>query len=153
MKVGKKTPLTLKHFEEFPALLAKREDSERSWTVDLSAKKAKAAEDARPFKETARARALEAERVKDALSGLKKSKPRDEAAIEKAEARLSALNRESREAANKADSIENAVYDLKAVNPHRKADVDTRTPRELLDLIEAKGREVAEALAVLRRSS
>jgi len=31
-----------------------------------------------------------------------------------------------------------------------KGDEDTRTPEELLDLIEAKGREVAEALAVLR---
>jgi type I restriction enzyme M protein len=36
------------------------------------------------------------------------------------------------------------------VNPNRKADVDLRTPAELLDLIEAKGREVAEALAALR---
>jgi type I restriction enzyme M protein len=42
-------------------------------------------------------------------------------------------------------------YDLKAVNPNAKATQDTRTPEELLDLIEAKGREVAEALAVLRR--
>ena len=41
-------------------------------------------------------------------------------------------------------------FDLKAVNPNRKADEDTRTPEELLDLIEAKGREVAEALAMLR---
>lgn len=43
-----------------------------------------------------------------------------------------------------------SVYDLKAVNPHRKAEVDQRTPAELLDLVEAKGREVAEALAALR---
>jgi len=152
VKVGKKTPLKLKHFEDFAALLAKREDSERSWTVDLSARKVKAAEDARPFKETARGKAQEAERVKDRLSDLKKCKPRDNAAIEEAEARFAALTKESREAANKADAIESAVYDLKAVNPHRKADVDTRTPTELLDLIEAKGREVAEALAVLRRA-
>ena len=80
----------------------------------------------------------------------KKGKPRDEDAVAKAEAGLSALVKASREAANKAESIENAVYDLKAVNPHRKAVVDTRTPAELLDLIEEKGREVASALAVLR---
>ena len=42
-------------------------------------------------------------------------------------------------------------YDLKAVNPHAKTDEDTRTPAELLDIIEAKGREVAEAVAELRR--
>lgn len=41
-------------------------------------------------------------------------------------------------------------FDLKAVNPHAKQEEDTRTPEELLNLIEAKGREVAEALAALR---
>ena len=41
-------------------------------------------------------------------------------------------------------------YDLKAVNPRAKSNEDTRTPEELLDLIEAKGREVAEALNALR---
>jgi len=46
--------------------------------------------------------------------------------------------------------IEAKGYDLKAVNPNAKPDIDTRTPEELLDLIEAKGREVAEALAALR---
>jgi type I restriction enzyme M protein len=46
--------------------------------------------------------------------------------------------------------IEAKNFDLKAVNPHAKSNEDTRTPEELLDLIEAKGREVAEALAVLR---
>jgi hypothetical protein len=33
---------------------------------------------------------------------------------------------------------------------NRKVEVDMRTPAELLDLIEAKGREVATALAALR---
>jgi type I restriction enzyme M protein len=83
VKVGKKTPLTLAHFEEFFELLHQRGDSDRSWTV-----------------------------------------PR-------------------------AD-IEAKNYDLKAVNPHAKSNEDTRTPEELLDLIEAKGREVSEAIAILR---
>ena len=46
--------------------------------------------------------------------------------------------------------IEAKNYDLKAVNPNAKQDTDMRTPEELLDLIEAKGREIAEALVVLR---
>lgn len=46
--------------------------------------------------------------------------------------------------------IEARNYDLKAVNPNAKSNEDKRTPEELLDLIEAKGREVAEALAALR---
>jgi type I restriction enzyme M protein len=47
-------------------------------------------------------------------------------------------------------AIEAKNFDLKAVNPNRKNEEDTRTPEELLAIIEAKGREVAEALAALR---
>lgn len=84
IKVGKKMPFTLKHFEDFFRLLPNRADSERSWTV-----------------------------------------PRQQ---------LEAKN-----------------YDLKAVNPNRKSTEDTRTPEELLTVIESKGREVAAALAALRK--
>lgn len=150
VKVGKKTPLTLKHFEDFAAKLATREDSERSWTVDLTDRRAKAAADAQPFKDIARAKAQDAERAKDQLAELKKARPREEAAITDTESKIIGLLKESREATNKADAVESAVYDLKAVNPNRKADTDTRTPVELLDIIEAKGREVSEALATLR---
>jgi type I restriction enzyme M protein len=83
VKVGKKTPLTLGHFEECLRLLPERADSERSWTVTR-------------------------------------------------------------------ETIEAKGYDLKAVNPHARIQEDRRTPEELLDLIEAKGREVAEAVAALR---
>jgi type I restriction enzyme M protein len=47
-------------------------------------------------------------------------------------------------------AIERKNYDLKAVNPNAQEEADRRTPEELLDVIEAKGREVAEALAALR---
>jgi len=150
VKVGKKTPLTLKHFDDFVAKLATREDSERSWTVDLSARRATAAADAQPFKDAAHAKSQETERSKDHLSGLKKAKPRNDAAVAEGEARVALLLKEAREATSKAADIENAVYDLKAVNPNRKAVVDQRTPSELLDLIEEKGRKVADALAALR---
>jgi type I restriction enzyme M protein len=46
--------------------------------------------------------------------------------------------------------IEAKGYDIKAVNPHARVDVDTRTPAELLDLIEQKGKEVDEAIKKLR---
>ena len=51
------------------------------------------------------------------------------------------------------EHIEAKNFDLKAVNPNAKSTEDTRTPEELLDLIEAKGREVTEALAALRGGS
>ena len=48
------------------------------------------------------------------------------------------------------DEIEALNYDLKAVNPNARTDVDTRTPAELIAEIEARGSEVAEALAALK---
>jgi type I restriction enzyme M protein len=83
VKVGKKNPLTLAHFEDFFRLLPGRTDSERSWTVERKA-------------------------------------------------------------------IDEKSYDLKAVNPHARNNEDLRTPEELMDLIEAKGKEVAEAIVTLR---
>jgi type I restriction enzyme M protein len=58
VKVGKKSPLTLRHFEKFFELHPKRADSERSWTVDFTARQHKALEEARPYREQAVARAL-----------------------------------------------------------------------------------------------
>lgn len=86
IKVGKKSPLTIAHFEEFFRLLPTQADSDRSWTV------------------------------------------------------------------TRAD-LEARGYDLKAVNPHRKAEIDGRSPEEILDSIEAKGREASESLARLRNTS
>ena len=79
MKVAKRQPLTLAHFDEFFRLLPKRKDSENSWTVNIA-------------------------------------------------------------------DIRERNYDLKAVNPNKKSEIDTRTPEELLAVIEAKGGEIAEAL-------
>ena len=83
VKVGKKSPLTLSHFEDFFERLPGRQDSPRSWTVE------------RP-------------------------------------------------------TLEQKGYDLKAVNPNAKIEEDKRTPEEILDLIEAKQKEISEAIARLR---
>lgn len=58
--------------------------------------------------------------------------------------------RDAREANAKAAAIENAVYDLKAVNPHRRVEEDTRSPSEIIGSIEEKGREANAALERLR---
>jgi type I restriction enzyme M protein len=151
VKVGKKSPLTLSHFDEFFQLLPDRADSERSWTVDIAERKRKAAQESEPFKRQAKAKEQEAQQWKDRVAALKKARDQDGAALEEAETRAADLAREAREFRSRAEAIENAVYDLKAVNPHARREDDTRTPEELLDLIEAKGREVLEALAALRR--
>lgn len=48
------------------------------------------------------------------------------------------------------EELEARGYDLKAVNPNAKSEVDGRTPLELLDEIEARGGEVDAAVARLR---
>lgn len=84
---------------------------------------------------------------------LSQNTPTAQAKIAELSITASTLETEARELTSKAQAIEDAVYDLKAVNPNAKSVEDTRTPEELLAVIEAKGREVQEALAVLRRVS
>jgi len=151
IKVRKRTPLTLEHFEDFFRLLPERTDSPLSWTVDMDERKKTAATEARPFKEQATKKNQQAAQWRERLKELKKVKPKDEVAMAEAEEKVKALTKEAKDAAAKAKYIEDAVYDLKAVNPNKKPVIDTRTPEELLDIIEAKGKEIAEALAVLRR--
>jgi type I restriction enzyme M protein len=150
LKIRKKIPLMLKHFEDFLRLLPTRSDSELSWTIDMDERKRAAAEQAKPLKEQSTAKSQHTVQWSQRVMDLKKAKPRDENAIEKVEAKIKELARESRDLAGKAKEIEDAVYNLKAVYPHKKPVVDTRTPEELMEIIEAKGREVAAALAALR---
>jgi type I site-specific restriction endonuclease len=51
----------------------------------------------------------------------------------------------------KAETIENAVYDLKTVNPNAKDLSDKRTPAELISFINEKSKEVESALARLAK--
>ncbi|MGD9719891.1 MAG: N-6 DNA methylase [Pirellulales bacterium] len=150
VKVGKRQPFTLDKFDEFFRLLLKRADSERSWTVDFAQRKQQTAADAEPLKQQSRAKQQEANRWREKLAELKKAKPAPKKKIAEADERIAELSKEARELGNRAQSIEDAVYDLKAVNPNRQSDEDKRTPAELLDIIEQRGREVAEALAALR---
>ncbi len=150
LKVRKKTPLTLKDFDDFFRLLPTRADSELSWTVDMDARKQAAAVEARPLKEQSRAKSQQAAQWSQRLAELKKAVPREEKAIAEAEARIKELTREARELAAKAKEREDAVYDLKAVNPNKKPEVDERTPEQLIEIIEAKGREITAALSLLR---
>jgi type I restriction enzyme M protein len=152
VKVRKKTPLTLDHFKDFFDLLPKRTDSNLSWTVVIDERKKTAAEEAHPFKEKATKKKQQTAQWKEKLKELKKAKPKNETAIAEVEEKVKSLGREAKEVEKKAKEIEDAVYDLKAVNPNKKPVIDTRTPEELLDIIETKGREVSEALKILRAS-
>jgi hypothetical protein len=143
-------PFTLARFEEFFRLLPDRTDSEQSWTVSLAECRQSAAAESEPLRHQARAIEQEVAQLKDRLAAFRKAEPREEAQVAEAESGIATLGRDARDLHARAGAIEEAVYDLKAVNPHVKRNADTRTPEELLDLIEAKGWEVAEALAALR---
>ena len=152
MKVGKKTPMTLKHFAGFFELLSQRgtaaSETDHSWTIDFAARRAQAQSEVAPFR-----REAEAQRER-ALNCREQAKIERKAAREvEADTLLAAslaADRDARDASAKAQAIEDAIYDLKAVNPRERKTGDVRTPMELLEAIETKGREVDAALARLR---
>jgi len=150
VKVGKKKPLTQASFEEFFRLLPTQGDSERSWTIDFAAKLEKSLEDARPYREKAAELAVQAKHLEQIFKEKRKSKTETPKTVKKAEEAWKMLDREIRDNLNKAQEIEDTIYDLKAVNPNRKSTQDTRTPAELLDFIDQKGKEADAALARLR---
>jgi len=132
VKVGKKTPLTSDRFEEFFALLAERADSERSWTIDFSARKAEAKREADPLRSDARATAARADVAREQLKSAKKSGVADADEIARLEERVAECDARARELNGKAQAIEDAAFDLKAVNPSARRDDDERTPDELI---------------------
>ncbi len=130
-------------------LRGKPEDESRySWTVDFTARRAKARDEMQPLlDEAAQIKAVVVD-LKEQLKRLKKEKASD--------AELLALNNQIlekdkavRELESKAAAIDAAVFDLKAVNPTAVVDVDTRTPLQIIGNIEAQGRIVTAALARL----
>ena len=150
IKIGKKKPLTLKHFEEFFQLLPKRADSKQSWTMDFSARVQTSLEEARPHREKFIALAASAKVLEYAFRDGRKEKKLNPEKLAALEEKWKAVDREARESLAKAETIENAAYDLKAVNPNRVTKEDKRTPVQLLDFIAVKGREADAALHSLR---
>lgn len=150
VKVGKKTPLTEAHFEDFFKLLPKRADGPDAWTVNFEAKLEQALEEARPHREKAAELFAQAKTLEDDWREKRKAKKTDEAKLAVLEEKWKAVEREGRESLAKGEAIENAAYDLKAVNPNRVSTEDKRTPTQLIDFIADKGKEAEAALSRLR---
>jgi type I restriction enzyme M protein len=87
--------------------------------------------------------------AKDRLAALRKAVA-DSSEMDLCRAEVLAAEKTGRGAQSKADAIDAAVYDLKAVNPKEVADLDTRTTEEIIDSIEAHGETIRDALARLR---
>ncbi len=146
VKVTKRNPLTSEHFEDFFKRMPKREESEKSWKVDLPQRKKDALKESAPLYKQAESKNRQADAIKIQLMAMTKEAD-DYKVLESQEGEL---RRDARELRNRAQAIDDAVYDLKAVNPNSIVEEDTRTPEDLLNIIEQKGREVAEALSALR---
>ena len=150
LKIGKRTPITSQHFAEFIELLPGREKSDRSWTIPFADNLQQALEEARPLRESAIQLSTQATALEDTFKERKKSGKATKKALEKLEQDWKAKLKESRDATAKAEAIENAVYDLKAVNPDRINTDDQRTPSQLLTVIAEKGREADSVLERLQ---
>lgn len=71
--------------------------------------------------------------------------------LEQLDAEMAVLDKEARELTSKADAIEDAVYDLKAVNPNAVSEKDTRTPEQLIAEIEEHNNSLLLALHSLKQ--
>ena len=143
-----------KAFPSFAKMLAQlgtpNGESDFSWTVDFTARRAQAHEYMAPHLDEVGKRKIEAVSLKEELAKLKKAKASEEE-ISKWRAALDVVERAGREAQAKADAIDAASYDLKAVNPRARVEQDTRTTEEVLESIAEHGRTVDGALARLRQ--
>ena len=148
VKVAKKTPFTRPQLAGFFELLPTRADSDRSWTINIAARRRKAKAEADALRATANEPKSRLKKHREALDKLKKAKAKPEKQ-EPVKQLIKECEREIREIDSKAQSIEDTAFDLKAVNPNATTEEDTRTPVELIELIKSKGREVQEVLAKL----
>jgi len=87
--------------------------------------------------------------IKERLKALKKDKA-EISAIEDIEQQIKEQEKAARDAQVKADAIDAAVFDLKAVNPNVVTKVDARTPAEIIENIAIQGRIVSSALERLK---
>jgi type I restriction enzyme M protein len=148
-----------KFFPSFARMLPKhgtpQAETDLCWAVDFFARRAKAREDMAPYLAEVEARKAEAVALKDEIAALKKvpagthSAGAGDTAIAERRERLAVAEKAVRDAQAKADAIDAAVFDLKAVNPRVKVESDTRSPHEIVTSITAHGREVEAALARL----
>lgn len=142
-----------KPFPAFARMLAKygtpEAESDFSWTVDFAARVAKARQEMAPHLSEVERQRNEAVILKDKIAALKKAKA-DGGELKAVQDTLAATEKAMREAQAKADAIDAAVYDLKAVNPRVRVERDTRTVPEILDSIASYNQAMTQALKRLR---
>lgn len=126
-------------------------DSAFSWTVDFAERRAQAQVDMEPFKQQEAALKETLITLKEQQSALRKASARDDNALAECQTSILETEKAVRDAKAKADSIDAAVFDLKAVNTHIKAETDERSILEVLETIQQRGKAIDTALNTLRQ--
>ena len=143
-----------KPFPSYARMLAQRatgdRDSRYSWTMDFSARRAKARADRQPLLDEAAALRNEVVDLKEKLKRVKKEKKAAPEMLLALESTIRENDKAARDLENQADAIDAAVFDLKAVNPHVIVQSDVRTPEQIILHIQEQGQVVADALARLK---
>jgi type I restriction enzyme M protein len=124
-------------------------ESRYSWTVDFAARRRHARDEMKPHLDCADAARAQVVFLKEKLKALKAADSKDKK-IESLETKIGEQEKAARDAQSKADAIDAAVFDLKAVNPNAIVKSDTRTPNEVIQSIDEQGRIVANAMEALR---
>jgi len=142
-----------KPFPSFARMLknrgTKKGESRYSWTVDFTRRRAEAREKMQPHLEEVGRLKEEVVTCKEQLKRLKQVKA-GRKQLQPLQKEIKELETAIRKTQAKADAIDAAVYDLKAVNPNIVVKLDTRTPAEIIANIEKQGNIVAEALNNLK---
>jgi len=142
-----------KPFPTFARMRAKHgkpeAESDFSWTIDFAARCDKAREEMAPYLAEVEKQKNESVVLKDKVATLKKAKASSDE-LKAAQEALAAIEKSMREAQAKADAIDAAVYDLKAVNPRVRVEKDTRSVPEILDSIALQNQVMVQALERLR---
>jgi len=152
VKVGKKKPFTRANLEGFFECLPDRKDSERSWTLDIASIRKQAQEEAAKVRATSAKPKENLAHLKEDLSKLKKSKASKEE-LDVAKVAIREKEKEIKAIENRAQTIEDAAFDLKAVNPNSKVEEDARSSGELIEFIETSSVEIGEIMRRLKRIS
>lgn len=140
-------------FPSYARLLPQRgspaAESRYSWTVDFSARRKQAQENMEPLLLEVQGAKEKSLSLKERLKALR-AQNRTNLEIPVLEKQVSDLDKAARDAQAKADAIDAAVFDLKAVNPNSVVEIDTRTLEEVMDSVGEQASIIANALGTLR---
>jgi type I restriction enzyme M protein len=141
-----------KPYPSYARMLAQRGtpagDGRYSWTVDFAARRAKARAEMVPLLAQANAIKADVVTLKERLKRLKKDAAA-QAELDALDAQIREKDKAARELETQAQTMDAAVFDLKAVNLNTVTVVDDRTPAQIIQSIQEQGRIVADALSRL----